>query len=164
MTYTDYSLVDMLRKAGLRIAVAESCTGGKVADAIISVPGSSAVFEYGAVVYSDKMKIEKLSVSQRLIEKHTSVSAECAVAMAKGVMKKTNANMGLSVTGYAGPDGADVGLVYIGVATALGSRSYRLRFSGSREEVRCNAAKTAIGVALRHAMQLIKNGESEKRN
>lgn len=161
MTYTDYSLVDMLKKAGLRIAVAESCTGGKVADAIISVPGSSAVFEYGAVVYSDKMKMEKLSVSSEIIEKYTSVSAACAVAMAKGVMKETNANMGLSVTGYAGPDGADVGLVYIGVATDLGAMSYRLRFSGSRENVRNNAAKTAVAVALRHAMHLIKADQSE---
>ncbi len=155
MTYTNYSLVDMLKRAGLRIAVAESCTGGKVSDAIISIPGSSAVFEYGAVVYSDKMKIEKLSVSSKLIEKHTSVSAACAVAMAKGVMEKTNANMGLSVTGYAGPDGDDVGLVYIGVASLKGACAYRLRFSGNRENVRKNAAKTAIGVALRHAMQLI---------
>lgn len=160
MTYTNYSLVDMLKRAGLRIAVAESCTGGKVSDAIISIPGSSAVFEYGAVVYSDKMKIEKLSVSSKLIEKHTSVSAACAVAMAKGVMEKTNANMGLSVTGYAGPDGDDVGLVYIGVASSQGACSYRLRFSGNRENVRRNAAKTAIGVALRHAMQLIRSSEA----
>lgn len=156
MAYINYSLVDMLKKAGLRIAVAESCTGGKVSDAIISVPGSSAVFEYGAVVYSDKMKIEKLSVDSEIIKNHTSVSAACAVAMAKGVMEKTNANLGLSVTGYAGPDGEDVGLVYIGVASANGGYSYRLRFSGNRENVRKNAAKTALGIALRHAIKLIK--------
>ena len=155
MSYTNYSLVDMLKKAGLRIAVAESCTGGKITDAIISVPGSSAVFEYGAVVYSDGMKIDKLSVDPEIIKKHTSVSAPCAVAMAKGVMEKTNANMGLSVTGYAGPDGDDVGLVFIGVATALGCASYRMRFSGNRENVRSNAAKTALGIALRHAIALV---------
>lgn len=153
----------MLKRAGLRIAVAESCTGGKVTDAIISIPGSSAVFEYGAIVYSDKMKIDKLSVPKELIDKHTSVSAECAVAMARGVMTKTNANLGISVTGYAGPDGEDVGLVYIGVATGQGTVAYRMRFSGSREDVRKNAAKAAIGAALRHAIRLVKIKENENK-
>lgn len=159
VAYVNYSLVDMLKKAGLRIAVAESCTGGKVSDAIVSIPGSSAVFEYGAIVYSNRMKIDKLSVDAEIIDKYTEVSACCAKAMARGVMEKSGADIGLSTTGYAGPDGDDVGLVYIGVATENGADAYKFRFSGSRENVRDNAMKAAIGIALRCAMRMAKKSE-----
>lgn len=113
-------LLDQLREAGLRVASAESCTGGLIAAAFTSVAGSSNVFERGFVTYSDEAKSELLGVSPDLIDKHGAVSAEVARAMAMGGLEHSQADICVAVTGIAGPGGGSdekpVGLVFIAAA------------------------------------------------
>ena len=111
-----------LRQATL--AVAESCTGGLIAQRITSVPGASRAFVGGVVVYTDALKTSMAGVSEELIAKHGAVSAEVAKALADGIRARTGAVVGLGVTGIAGPTGATeskpVGLVHIAVSDAQG--------------------------------------------
>ena len=93
------------RAAGLRVAVAESCTGGLVCSALTEVPGSSDVFEGGFVTYADEAKVDLLKVSTEVLETFGSVSVAVAWAMAQGVLAKTHADTAVAITGIAGPDG-----------------------------------------------------------
>ena len=93
------------RAAGLRVAVAESCTGGLVCTALTEVPGSSDVFEGGFVTYADEAKVDLLKVSTDVLETFGSVSVAVAWAMAQGVLAKTHADTAVAITGIAGPDG-----------------------------------------------------------
>lgn len=145
------TLVGLLAEADLHIATAESCTGGLVAATLISVPGASEVIEGAFVTYSDRMKKELLGVPQRILEKFTAVSAESAKEMAKGAKKKTGADIAVSTTGYAGPTGENVGLVYIGLCSKDTERVYRFRFTGNREIIRQKAANAALSVAIAEA-------------
>lgn len=117
-------VVQMLRDQHKTIATAESCTGGLLASAITSIPGSSEVFEFGAVTYANRIKHAVLGVPNRVIEQHGAVSEETAVAMAKGILKESGADIGVAITGIAGPGGGSehkpVGTVYIAVASKLG--------------------------------------------
>ena len=137
----------MLR--GRTLAVAESCTGGLLGERITRVPGSSTYFRGGFVTYTDRMKTELLGVDPALIERHTSVSEPVALAMAEGARLRTDADFGVSITGYAGPGGGTeenpVGTVFIGVASANGGKAKRLRFpSGDRSLIRAYAAQIAL--------------------
>lgn len=109
-------LVQLLRAQDLRLAVAESCTGGMICGAITDVPGASYVFDRGFVVYSNAAKHELLGVDPELIERHGAVSAEVARAMARGALSHSLADIAVAVTGIAGPDGGTiekpVGLVH----------------------------------------------------
>lgn len=113
-------LVERCRTDGLRLAVAESCTGGLVAAAITEVPGSSAVFDRGFVTYSNQAKTGMLGVPEELIAAHGAVSAEVAAAMAAGALARSAADISVAVTGIAGPDGGSaekpVGLVHFAAA------------------------------------------------
>lgn len=113
-------LVALLKEEGYMIALAESCTGGLVAAALTSIPGSSEVFDRGFVTYSNAAKIEMLGVPEKLLAKHGAVSAEVAIAMAQGALKHSKANAAVAITGIAGPGGGTdekpVGLVYIAAA------------------------------------------------
>ncbi|MFA9379575.1 MAG: class B sortase [Acetanaerobacterium sp.] len=110
-------VVNKLRRHSRKIATAESCTGGLLSEKITEVSGSSEVFEFGVSAYADKIKRDKLGVSPKLIARHTSVSEEVAIAMAAGVMKQARADLGVGITGVAGPNTDEnakpVGLVYI---------------------------------------------------
>ena len=136
---------------GLTIATAESCTGGRIGAALTDVPGSSAVFERGFITYSNEAKMEMLGVSRALIVRHGAVSGETAKAMAKGVLAASSADIAVSVTGIAGPDGGNaekpVGLVWFGLASRTGLlRAERRVFAhGSRDFVRTKAVETALG-------------------
>lgn len=114
------AVLDQARAQGLRIATAESCTGGLIAAALTSVPGSSDVFERGFVTYSNEAKIEMLGVPGELIAAHGAVSMEVARAMARGALKHSRADIAVAVTGIAGPGGASeakpIGLVHIAAA------------------------------------------------
>lgn len=132
-----------------KIALAESCTGGLLAAAITHRPGSSAIFERGYVTYSNAAKSECLDVPEEMIKKNGAVSAEVAEAMATGALAKTPADMAVSITGVAGPDGGSeakpVGLVYFGYALKNGSSgSVEYKFDGTREQIRAQAATTAL--------------------
>jgi nicotinamide-nucleotide amidase len=141
---------------GLRqatMAVAESCTGGLVAERITSVPGSSRSFLGGAVVYSDALKTSFAGVPPELIAKHGAVSEEVARALAEGIRQRTGASIGLGVTGIAGPTGATdskpVGLVHFAVADAQKTDVLERTFRGDRQRVRQWASHQALDLIRR---------------
>jgi len=140
------------KERGVTVATAESCTGGLIAARITSVPGSSAVFLGGVVSYANAVKRDLLGVPQEVLERAGAVSAECAEAMAAGVRARLKADVAVSVTGVAGPDGGTpqkpVGLVYIGVAADEGVRAECCQFCGGREAVRTQSADRALTLLL----------------
>ena len=113
------SLVKILTKKKLKIAFAESCTGGMLASEMTSVSGASKIFGLGLVTYSNQAKIQILKVNKRIIKKYGAVSPECCEAMVKNLARISKAQINVSVTGIAGPNGGSkakpVGLVYIGI-------------------------------------------------
>jgi nicotinamide-nucleotide amidase len=143
-----------LRQATL--AVAESCTGGMVAQRITAVPGSSRSFLGGAVVYSDQLKTAFASVAPELIAQHGAVSAQVAEALASGIRFRTGATLGLGITGIAGPTGGTeakpVGLVYIAVSDAQKTECIEKTFRGSRERVRQFASQQSLDLVRRRLM------------
>ena len=112
-------LVKKLSKKKLKISFAESCTGGMLSSTITSVSGSSKVFNLGLITYSNKTKISILKVPESIINKYGAVSKECCLSMVKNLSKISKANISVSITGVAGPNGGTklkpVGLVYIGI-------------------------------------------------
>ncbi|MEI7744038.1 MAG: nicotinamide-nucleotide amidohydrolase family protein [Chloroflexota bacterium] len=139
----------------LTVATAESCTGGLVAHAITEVPGSSAYLRGGVVAYSDEVKRAVLAVPGELLAAHGAVSAQVAVAMAEGVRSRLGADLGVGVTGIAGPDGGSeakpVGLVYVAVAGLGDPEVRRLRWHGDRSENKRDSAAVALEMLLAHA-------------
>jgi nicotinamide-nucleotide amidase len=142
-------LVKDYQERGLKMATAESCTGGLVAMAITEIAGSSAVFERGFVTYSNEAKIECLGVPKELIETHGAVSGEVARAMAEGALKNSHADVAVSITGIAGPTGGSekkpVGTVWFGIARR-GDEAMceHWRFDGDRAGIRHAAAAQAL--------------------
>lgn len=138
----------MLRMRGASLAVAESCTGGMLAERITSVPGSSDYFAGGFVTYSNEMKRHALGVPLELIEQHTAVSEEVARAMAEGARSRSGATYAISTTGEAGPEsstGSPVGTVYIGFAGPEGAaEAKRFNLPGDRTRVRMFATQAAL--------------------
>ncbi len=133
-------VVAALKKHNLMIAVAESCTGGMVADYLVSVPGASAIFELGVTAYSSKMKAKILGVKEDTLKEYGAISRQTAAEMAAGVRHIAHADLGISVTGVAGPDpseGKQPGTVYIALADRKNIRMEKLVLdSKSRDEVR----------------------------
>ncbi len=143
----------MLRERGWKISVAESCTGGLIAKRITDIPGSSDYFDRGIIVYSNRSKVEMLGVPESLITAFGAVSAEVAVAMADGVRKVSGSEIGLSVTGIAGPSGGSpqkpVGLVHIGLSTPSGSWSREYRLRRNRDANRHRSSQAALDFVRR---------------
>lgn len=143
----------MLAERGETVSTAESCTGGLIAERLTDVPGSSAYFMTGAVTYSNEAKIHDLGVPAEIIEKHGAVSAECAEAMAAGMLGRTKTTYAVSVTGIAGPDGGSdekpVGTVFIGIADAHGVRTKRLQIPGDRFLIRWRTSQAALDILRR---------------
>lgn len=142
-------LGERLLERGARVATAESCTGGWIAQTLTSVAGSSAWFECGLVTYSNAFKIELLGVDPMTLERHGAVSAETAIEMAAGARRVATAEYAVAVTGIAGPDGGSaakpVGTVWFGLA-AQGQtvRAEKHVFPGDRRAVRARAVETAL--------------------
>lgn len=155
------SIVPLLNEAGKTLCTAESLTGGLLAGAICGVPGASGCFLGGVIAYQDQIKANMLSVSEKTLADYSAVSAKCAREMAAGVREKFGADYALSTTGYAGPGGEDVGLVFIGLATKNGAKAHRLHVSGSRQGIR----RMTVNMALYLLKKEIKNygEESGKR-
>lgn len=149
---TAEQLVQCLIEKGLRISTAESCTGGMIASKIVDVPGASLVFEEGYVTYSNRVKEKLLEVSPDTIAKYTVVSNQVAEEMAAGVARTAEADITISVTGYAGPeaaeDGTPAGTVYIGIYYQEQTKGYHYLFQGDRKQVREQAAQQALSLAL----------------
>lgn len=136
-----------------RIVTAESCTGGLIAAALTCVPGSSDVFERGFITYSNDAKIDVLGVLPETLDAYGAVSAEVADAMAEGALAYSHADVAVSVTGIAGPDGATpskpVGLVFMGFATREGARFHIQNvYAGNRDSIRLQATHDALRLLL----------------
>ena len=148
-------LGELLRKEGLSISVAESCTGGMVGSLITDQPGSSAYFLGGVIAYSDSVKRDQLGVPAALLKRVGAVSAEVAKAMAEGARSRFGTDLAVGVTGIAGPDSDGskkaVGLTYVAVASAHGTESREFRFSGDRASNRRQAALQALRLLAEEA-------------
>ena len=144
----------LLAQRRQKLAIAESCTGGLVSARITDIAGSSEYFMCGAVAYSNDAKTSMLGVPKELIAQHGAVSPEVAAAMAQGIRQAAGADIGLSLTGIAGPgggsEGKPVGLVYFGLATAQGVKAGERRFLGTRAQIRLKASQVALDMVRRH--------------
>ena len=137
----------ILKDKKLKIASAESCSGGLIAHSLTNISGSSEYFDSAVVSYSNEAKMGFLEVPRNILEKYGAVSKEVAKLMAEGIKKKSNVDIGISTTGIAGPTGGTkgkpVGLVYIGLSTKDDTKVKKFQFSGNRlenKESTCNAA------------------------
>ncbi|MFC1569222.1 competence/damage-inducible protein A [bacterium] len=143
----------LLLKRNWSIAVAESCTGGLISHLLTNIPGSSSYFERGYVTYSNQSKIDLLQVPESIIQKHGAVSSETALAMAEGILKVSNVDVGLSITGIAGPTGGTrekpVGLVYIGYADKNQTAVEKYIFTQDRMMNKTRSAGYALDFARR---------------
>ncbi len=148
----------MLTERKLSIAVAESCTGGLIADRITNVSGSSNYFSRGIVTYSNESKIAELGVPSSALEKHGAVSREVAEAMAFGIRTKSNSDIGLSTTGIAGPTGGSpekpVGLLWIGYSDRTQTIALRFNFSSDRRSFKERASQAALDLVRRKLLKL----------
>jgi PncC family amidohydrolase len=138
---------EMLRSRRWRVGVAESCTGGLLGAALTSVPGSSDYVLGGVIAYANAVKGDLLGVDPDVLARHGAVSAEVAAAMAAGVRECVRAEVGLGITGVAGPgaeEGKPAGLVFVAIATPDGERVVRLDGDRGREENRAHAVRTAL--------------------
>jgi nicotinamide-nucleotide amidase len=141
-------VLSLATASGLRLATAESCTGGLVAARLTEIPGSSASFVGGVVAYADEVKQAELDVPEELLAEHGAVSAEVAAAMAEGARRRLDVDVAVAVTGIAGPDGGTpekpVGLVYLHAAGPDGSLARVLDLPGERQQIRIRATVTAL--------------------
>jgi len=145
---------ELLRRAGATLTVAESCTGGLLAERITRVPGSSSYFLGGAVTYTNELKIQVLGVPEEMLREHGAVSEPVARAMAEAVRRVYQSDYGAGITGVAGPDGGSaakpVGTVHVAVAGPDGRVVHRkVRFPGDRERVRWQSAQLALELLRR---------------
>ena len=155
------AVVRLLTEKERKVAVAESCTGGYLAKRITDVSGSSKVFECGICSYSNRIKHQLLGVSERTLEEYGAISEQTATEMASGVRKLSGADIGISVTGNAGPtadEGKEVGLVYIGVDSPKLTQVFTLhvnrRDQDARETIRYLASSHALSLILKAAERL----------
>jgi nicotinamide-nucleotide amidase len=139
-----------LTRRGKTLALAESCTGGVLAELVTDIPGASRYFTHGWIAYSNRAKTGELGVPGDLIELHGAVSGEVALAMARGARAKAGTDFAVGITGIAGPTGATeqkpIGLVYICVDSEEGYEVKCRRFSGDRDSIRRRAAQTALNM------------------
>ncbi len=146
-------LLDACRARGLKLAVAESCTGGMLGARLTAIPGSSDVFVGGVIAYSNEVKARELGVPQKLLDQCGAVSEEVVRAMADGARLKFGVDLALSITGVAGPGGGTpekpVGLVWICVASGGSVEARRLQSWGDRQEIRYRATQAAMDLARR---------------
>ena len=149
---------ELLRRKGLTLSLAESCTGGLVAKLVTDVAGSSEYFLEGAVTYADAAKVRVLGVSPTLLAEYGAVSSETARAMATGMRNNSGSDLALAVTGIAGPGGGSaekpVGTVFVALSTAAGCQAQGYRFSGSRDEIRTITAFMALDLLRRYLISI----------
>lgn len=138
--------------SGCTLVTAESCTGGGIGSALTAIPGSSKVYKGGIISYTNDVKMKQLNVSKEILDREGAVSAPVAEAMAMGVRIALSADVAVSVTGLAGPDGDDfgnpVGTVFVGYADNKKTISCEYHFSGDREAVRKQAMEAALRLIL----------------
>ena len=144
------AVVEKLKGAGKTLACAESCTGGLLAKRITDVSGASAVIENSFVTYSNEKKTNLLGVPPKTLQKYGAVSEQTACAMAIGARRAGRADLGVGITGIAGPTGGTaekpVGLVYVGIAGPDGVRAERLMLRGDRDWIRTLTCQNALNL------------------
>jgi nicotinamide-nucleotide amidase len=145
-------VLEHCRRAGFRVAVAESCTGGMLGERITNIPGSSDVFLGGVIAYHNEVKKNQLGVQEDDIRRHGAVSEQVATQMATGVRARLGADIGIAITGVAGPGGGTpekpVGLIWIAVSAAE-VKARRFQLIGDRTEIRQRAAQAALEMLRR---------------
>ena len=143
----------LLRKRGWMLSIAESCTGGLIGHRITNIPGSSDYFDGGVITYSNDAKRELLKVPEEVIRTYGAVSRQTAVAMAEGIRKLRGVEIGIGVTGIAGPAGGTaakpVGLVYIALSSPVRVECKEFRFNGDREMIKLQASEAALNMIRR---------------
>lgn len=146
----EQQILEELKSKGLTLSTAESCTGGGLANRITNIPGSSEVFLGGIVAYSNELKIKLLGVSKTILERHGAVSKETAQEMAAGIREKTRSDIGVGITGIAGPTGATgekpVGLVYLHLSAGQTEKGIRKVFSGDRQVIKTRSENFCLSL------------------
>lgn len=152
-------VASLLRKRKFTIALAESCTGGLVSHRLTNVPGSSNYFYSGITTYSNQAKIALLKVDEELIKEKGAVSSEVAKKMAMGTRVSANADLGLGITGIAGPTGATatkpVGLVYLALSDRIKQVTEKFIFPGNREQIKWRASQAALDLLRRYLLGIL---------
>ena len=147
-------VVDYLRAKDMKVAFCESCTGGYISKTITDVPGASSVFDCGMVTYSNEIKTRFVGVPPKILNEKGAVSEEVAAYMAKGIRTLSGADIGISVTGIAGPGGGTeekpVGLVYMGFSTKSTTITKKLNFRGNREKIRLSTVNAVMSALLEY--------------
>ena len=151
------SIVKILTKKKLTISFAESCTGGLLASSITSISGASKIFNLGLITYSNQAKIKILKVNKNIIRKYGAVSHECCLAMVNSLSKISKANINVSITGIAGPNGGTkqkpVGLVYIGIKRGNKTQINKCFF---KNKTRSSIQKATVKKALKLVIRITK--------
>jgi nicotinamide-nucleotide amidase len=144
---------EQLKARNLQLAVAESCTGGLIGDRVTDIPGSSAYFRGGVTAYANEVKTGVLGVGQETLGRHGAVSRKTVIEMARGVCRVLDADVGIAVSGIAGPGGGTsdkpVGLVYVAVVCDGRVQTRQHRFTGTRRMVKERAATAALDLCRR---------------
>ncbi len=157
MSKLSKKIVTLLKKKRLKLAIAESCTGGMLSGSITSISGSSKIFTMGLVTYSNQSKKLLLKVPKKVIKKHGAVSIQCCFSMVNNLSKISKSNIAISVTGVAGPTGGTkkkpVGLVYIGLKRANKVKIHRFVF---KNRGRTNIQKSAVKKSLKLILSSLK--------
>ncbi|MBE7014499.1 MAG: competence/damage-inducible protein A [Ruminococcaceae bacterium] len=147
-------VVEYLKDKNLKVAFCESCTGGYISKTITDVPGASDVFDCGMVTYSNEIKTRLAGVSPIALKNNGAVSEEVATQMAKGIRTLAKADIGISVTGIAGPGGGTeekpVGLVYMGISTKNTTVTKKLNFRGNREKIRLSTVNAVMSTLIEY--------------
>lgn len=147
-SHLEVEVGDLLRKRGLKLATAESCTGGLLADRLTDVPGSSDYFLGGVVAYAYEAKVALLKVSWDTLQAHGAVSSETVLEMAHGACKALGADVAISISGIAGPGGGlpnkPVGTTWFGLVAPNGEWSFLRQFNGDRVANKAEAGQTAL--------------------
>jgi nicotinamide-nucleotide amidase len=146
----EYIVYKLLKAKNMTLSIAESCTGGMISGRLTNVSGVSSVFMNAIVTYSNEAKMKFINVQEKTLMEHGAVSAETAEEMAKGIMRVSGTDIGLSVTGIAGPEGGTaekpVGLFYIGIAIGDLVENHRFYYPGSRDRIRSIATIRALDI------------------
>ncbi len=146
------TLADRLTRSRKTLAIAESCTGGLIGHTLTNIPGATAWFKGGVIAYANQAKIDMLEVPAAMIARNGAVSAPTARAMAQGARRRFHSDLALATTGIAGPTGGTpgkpVGLVFIAMATAKGTRVKKHIFKGSRLNFKKQALNAALSMLL----------------
>jgi PncC family amidohydrolase len=160
MESLDFQVGRLLRERGLKLALAESCTGGLVGDRVTNIPGSSEYFLGGVIAYAYEAKVALLGVSWDTLNSKGAVSRETVLEMAHGVLKALDSDIAVSISGIAGPGGGTldkpVGTTWIGLVTADGEWAKLFQFSGDREQNKASAANAALQMLLDYLLGNLK--------